>query len=148
MVGAAWISGGGAVFTFVEAYEGVTDIIADKKDVGLAHLANGLGVGLMTLATGKSIIEPLLISMGLSSASVAEGSLFALIFGPWGILVGVLLILAANAWLVSQTRNEIQEWLASTLWRRIPDGESAIPVQFRNSLMEKEAFNALSKGNA
>ena len=139
---------GGAVFTFVEAYEGVTDIIADKKDVGLAHLANGLGVGLMTLATGKSIIEPLLISMGLSSASVAEGSLFALIFGPWGILVGVLLILAANAWLVSQTRNEIQEWLASTLWRRIPDGESAIPVQFRNSLMEKEAFNALSKGNA
>lgn len=139
---------GGIIFTGVEFTAGMVDILDGKRDLGIAHIANALGVGLMTLATGKSIIIPLLISMGLSSASVAEGSLIAMILGPWGILVGVLLILGATAWLVSQTRNEIQEWLASTLWQRLPEGESAIPEQFRNSLMEKEAFIALSKGNA
>ncbi len=138
---------GGLVFTGVEFTDGIIKISDGKTDIGIAHLVNSLGVGLMTLATGKSIILPLLTYLGLSSASVAEGSLFALILGPWGIFVGVLLILGANAWLVSQTRNEIQEWLASTLWRRIPDGDSTIPTQYQNSQMEQDAFKALGTGN-
>ncbi|HGL4531838.1 hypothetical protein [Enterobacter roggenkampii] len=66
------------------------------------------------------------------------------LIGLVGIFVGMLRVLGAGAWLLSHTRNDIQTWLLSTQWRRIPADESDIPAIWPNAQMEKDGYMALN----
>ena len=66
------------------------------------------------------------------------------IIGLAGIFVGMLLVLGAGAWLLSHTRNDIQTWLLSTQWRRVPPGESDIPAICPDAQIEKKGYMALT----
>ncbi|HHA1268769.1 TPA: hypothetical protein ACOELV_003930 [Enterobacter bugandensis] len=66
------------------------------------------------------------------------------LIGLAGIIVGMLLVLGAGAWLLSHSRNDIQTWLLSTQWRQIPPGESDIPAIWPNTQMEKGGYMALN----
>ncbi|MBE3481208.1 hypothetical protein IM295_07745 [Enterobacter cloacae complex sp. P14RS] len=66
------------------------------------------------------------------------------LIGLAGIFVGMLLVLGAGAWLLSHARNDIQTWLLSTQWRRVPPGESDVPAIWSDAQMEKEGYMALT----
>ena len=66
------------------------------------------------------------------------------LIGLAGIFVGMLLVRGAGAWLLSHTRNDIQTWLLSTQWRRVPPGESDVPAIWPDAQMEKDGYMALS----
>ena len=138
---------GGIIYTGVEFYEGLIDIKNHKNDIGMAHLINALGVGWVTVGTGRVITVRLLITFGMSELFVESSALVAFFLGPLGILIGALLVLGAGAWLLGHTRNDIQNWILSTQWRRIPDGEENIPEMYPDSRLEQKAYQALTEHN-
>lgn len=138
---------GGIIYTGVEFYEGLIDIKNHKNDIGMAHLINALGVGWVTVGTGRVITVRLLITFGMSELFVESSALVAFFLGPLGILIGALLVLGAGAWLLGHTRNDIQNWILSTQWRRIPDGEENIPEMYPDSRLEQKAYQALTEQN-
>ncbi|WP_336222115.1 T6SS effector BTH_I2691 family protein [Citrobacter amalonaticus] len=133
---------GGMVYAALEVGDGYADIKVHKTDIGIAHLVNGVGVGLVTVASGSEITIGILTAVGVAEASMAEGTVLAMMLGPAGILFGVALILAAGVYLLLHTRDDFQAWLARTQWRRIPKGESDIPEIYPEK-QELEAFNKL-----
>lgn len=141
--------GGGMVYALQEVLEGRHDLKEDKDAIGIAHLINGAGVGLLTAAGGKEITlaipRKILAYYGLSEAAVDESALVTFILGPWGILIGALVVLASGAYLLSQTRNKVQDWLIGTEWRRIPEGEEDIPAIWYNARMEQESYSKLGE---
>lgn len=136
--------GGGMVYTLTEVLSGREALENGKAGIGIAHLINALGVGMMTVGGGSEIVVAILQFFGVSEAILAGSELVAFFLGPAGIFVGMLLVLGAGAWLLSQTRNDIQTWLLSTQWRRVPPGESDIPAIWPNAYMEKEGYIALT----
>ncbi|TDB61281.1 T6SS effector BTH_I2691 family protein [Photorhabdus khanii] len=85
------------------------------------------------------------IGLGLGYL-VSAVSGFLLIFGalgPLGMFVALVLYFGANIYLAMKKKNEIQKWLASCLWRKIPAGEEDIPAIWPDSRMEVDAFNKL-----
>ena len=131
------------VYAAIEFWNGLSDALDGKFDIGLGHLINSIGVGMMTLGGGSRITIAILSIFGVSETTLA-GSVAAFFLGPAGIFVGMLLVLGAGAWLLSQTRNDIQTWLLSTQWRRLPPGESNIPAIWPNARMEKDSYMALT----
>lgn len=143
-----WIGyGAGMIYAMLEFYEGAVDINNRQFDTGIAHLISGLGVALMTAAGGKAITVQLLLWAGFSEMALGGSALLTFILGPAGLLIGALLILGSGAWLISQTRNPVQDWLLSMKWRRIPEGENNIPAVYSEK-HELEAYQALSKEEA
>jgi len=140
---------GGWVYAAQEYIGGFHDLNEGKKDIGIAHLINGAGVGLLTAAGGKEITialpRKIFAYLGLSEAALDESALVTFILGPWGILIGALVVLASGAYLLSQTRNKVQDWLIGTEWRRIPEGEEDIPVIWYNARMEQESYSKLGE---
>ncbi|MFK3663511.1 T6SS effector BTH_I2691 family protein [Scandinavium sp. NPDC088450] len=140
--------GGGVVYTAVEFWNGLSDALDGKVGVGLGHLINSVGIGMMTVGGGSRITITLISLLGVSKATLAGSELAAFFLGPAGIFVGMLLVLGAGAWLLSHTRNEIQKWLLRTQWRRIPEGEDDIPFIYPNDRMEKDGYMALNAQGA
>ncbi|HEY3983265.1 hypothetical protein [Cedecea sp.] len=60
----------------------------------------------------------------------------------------VRMVLGASAWLLSHTRNNIQNWLLSTQWRRMPPDEGDIPGIYPDARMEKDGYMALNAQGA
>lgn len=139
--------GGGLVYAGVEVGSGWEAWNNGKTDIGIAHLINALGVGMMTVGGGSRITIALISFFGVSDVTLA-GSVAAFFLGPAGIFVGMLLVLGAGTWLLSHTRNDIQNWLLSTQWRRVPPGESDIPVIYPDARMEKDGYMALNARGA
>lgn len=139
--------GGGLVYAATEGWNAGIDLNSGKIDTGIAHLINALGVGMMTVGGGSRITIALISLFGVSDATLA-GSVAAFFLGPAGIFVGMLLVLGAGAWLLSHTRNDIQNWLLSMQWRRVPPGESDIPAIYPNARMEKDGYMALNAQGA
>ncbi|HHB2583413.1 TPA: T6SS effector BTH_I2691 family protein [Enterobacter roggenkampii] len=136
--------GGGLVYTMIEGLNGGVDLYRGKMGEGIAHLINALGVGMMTVGGGSEISVTLLGLAGVSATFIEESTVLAFFLGPAGIFVGMILVLGAGAWLLSHTRNDIQTWLLSTQWRRIPPDESDIPAIWPNAQMEKDGYMALN----
>jgi hypothetical protein len=136
--------GGGVVYTVIEGWNGYDFYWQGNKGVGIAHMINALGIGMMTVGGGSSISIALLVRLGLSQTILNGSELAAFLLGPAGIFVGMLLVLGAGAWLLSHSRNDIQTWLLSTQWRQIPPGESDIPAIWPNAQMEKGGYMALT----
>ncbi|EYU14882.1 T6SS effector BTH_I2691 family protein [Photorhabdus aegyptia] len=63
--------------------------------------------------------------------------------GPVSIFITLLFYFGANIYLAMKKKDEIQEWLAACLWRKIPAGEEDIPAIWPDSRMEMDAFNKL-----
>jgi len=104
---------------------------------------------MMTVGGGSRISVALLTSLfGVSRATLAGSQLAAFLLGPAGIFVGMLLALGAGAWLLIHSRNNIQNWLLSTQWRRVPPGESDIPAIYPDARMEKDGYMALTAQGA
>ncbi|WNN45675.1 MULTISPECIES: hypothetical protein [Winslowiella] len=104
---------------------------------------------MMTVGGGSRISVALLTSLfGVSRATLAGFQLAAFLLGPAGIFVGMLLALGAGAWLLTHSRNNIQSWLLSTQWRRVPPGENDIPAIYPDALMEKDGYMALNAQGA
>lgn len=143
---------GGILYAGLEIAQGMSnmlDEIKENNDIGIAHLVNGLGVGVLAVATSKTLIVRFLTLVSLSAAGIIEGQfIFTMLFGPVGILVGALLVIASGLYLVSQSRNSIQDFLIQTLWRKVPLDEGDVPLIFPNSLKERESFTKLSKDSA
>lgn len=140
-----WLGfGGGMVYTLTEVLSGREALENGKTGIGIAHLINALGVGMMTVGAGSEISVAILARFGLSATILESSELAAFFLGPAGIFIGMLLVLGAGAWLLSQTRNDIQTWLLSMQWRRVPPGESDIPATWPNARMEKEGYMALT----
>lgn len=132
------------VYTLTEVLDGRKALANGKTGIGIAHLINALGVGMMTVGGGSEISVAILARFGLSATILESSELAAFFLGPAGIFFGMLLVVGAGAWLLSQTRNDIQTWLLSTQWRRVPPGESDIQPIYPNAQMEKEGYLALS----
>lgn len=145
----SWLGyGGGLTYTFVEFWNGLSDALDGRLGIGLGHLINSVGVGMMTVGGGSRITIALISFFGVSQATLAGSELAAFLLGPAGIFVGMLLVLGAGAWLLSQARNDIQNWLLSTQWRRVPPGESDIPAIYPDARMEKDGYMALNAQGA
>lgn len=140
-----WLGyGGGLAYSLIEFWNGGVDLYSGKMGGGIAHQINALGVGMMTVGGGSRISIAFISLFGLSETTLAGSELAVFFLGPAGIFVGMLLVLGAGAWLLSQTRNDIQTWLLSTQWRRVPPGESDIPAIWPNARMEKGGYMALT----
>lgn len=135
---------GGVVYAGAEFLSGGVDLYSGKVEVGIAHLINALGVGMMTVGGGSRISIALLSSFGVSQATLAGSELAVFFLGPAGIFVGMLLVLGAGAWLLSRTRNDIQIWLLRMQWRQIPPGEDDIPAIWPDESMEREGYMVLT----
>ncbi|WNN45657.1 T6SS effector BTH_I2691 family protein [Winslowiella toletana] len=140
---------GGVIYSGIEFWNGLSDAFEGKVGTGLGHLINSAGVGMMTVGGGSRISVALLTSLfGVSRATLAGSQLAAFLLGPAGIFVGMLLALGAGAWLLIHSRNNIQSWLLSTQWRRVPPGESDIPAIYPDARMEKDGYMALTAQGA
>lgn len=141
--------GGGLVYAGAEVDSALHAWSNGKKDIGIAHAINALGVGMMTVGGGSKISIAILGRLGLSATMLGSSELAAIFLGPAGIFVGMLLALGAGARLLIHSRNNIQSWLLSTQWRRVPPGESDIPAIYPDARMEKEGYMELiPKGDA
>ncbi|HDJ1438505.1 TPA: hypothetical protein PPN70_000912 [Serratia rubidaea] len=135
---------GGGVYTFIEISAGWSDINSNRFDTGIAHLINGLGIGMMTVGAGSNISWRIFSFIGLSEATLAGSRLVTFFLGPQGIIIGMLLVLGTGAWLLSRTRNDVQNWLLSMQWRQIPPDEADIPMIYPNGRLEQNAYLALT----
>jgi hypothetical protein len=144
----SWLGyGGGLTYSVIEFWNGLSDALDGKLGIGLGHLINSVGVGMMTIGGGSRITIAIFSLFGVADATLA-GSVAAFFLGPAGIFVGMLLVLGSSAWLLSQARNDIQNWLLSTQWRRVPPGESDIPAVYPDARMEKDGYMALNAQGA
>lgn len=135
---------GGMLYVLTEGINGFINIKKQgNRDIGLAHLINSLGVAMMTAGGGNAITVKILLRFGVSISFIEGSALAAFFLGPMGIFVGMLLVLGASAWLLSQTRNDIQKWLLSMQWRLIPAGETDIPEMYPDGEMEQEAYRVI-----
>jgi hypothetical protein len=63
------------------------------------------------------------------------------------IVIAIALMLGAAIYLAFNIKNDIQLWLMSCLWRKIPPGDSAVPEIWPTSAIEIDAFGkALASG--
>ena len=141
--------GGGLIYAGAEVDSALDAWNNGKKNIGIAHAINALGVGMMTVGGGSKISFAILGRLGLSATMLGSSELAVFFLGPAGIFVGMLLALGAGAWLLTHSRNNIQSWLLSTQWRRVPPGENDIPAIYPDARMEKEGYMSLiPKGGA
>ncbi|QGU89190.1 hypothetical protein [Erwinia sorbitola] len=81
----------------------------------------------------------------------AGGLFFAFILKitlvPVLIIIAVVLMLGSALYLALNIKNDIQLWLMSCLWRKIPPGDGAIPEIWPTSAIELEELStALESG--
>ncbi|WP_214086635.1 T6SS effector BTH_I2691 family protein, partial [Photorhabdus heterorhabditis] len=83
------------------------------------------------------------MSLGIAYlvSAVSGGVLVFCSLGPVGVVITLLFYFGANIYLAMKKKDEIQEWLAACLWRKIPVGEKDIPAIWPDSRMELDAFN-------
>ncbi|STV59056.1 Uncharacterised protein [Klebsiella michiganensis] len=66
-----------------------------------------------------------------------------LALGPLGIIICLVLVFGSAIYLASKEKDEIQKWLAATLWRKTPPEDKDMPAIMPTSKIEMDAFNKL-----
>lgn len=120
------------VFKWVGAAAGVVAVLWDTVNgidemffkenysVGVAYLASAIGGGFLWVS-----------AMGWLALS------------PLGIIICLVLVFGSAIYLASKEKDEIQKWLAATLWRKTPPEDKDIPAIMPTSKIEMDAFNKL-----
>ncbi|EPK7282848.1 T6SS effector BTH_I2691 family protein [Citrobacter farmeri] len=118
---------GGAVGLVGVIYDGINAYEEFKKghiDIGIAYIFSAAGGLILTAAV-----------------------IFSIVLSPFWIVVAVALMLGSAIYLALNIKNDIQLWLMSCLWRKIPVGEKTIPDIWPTSRIEMEQLgNALQSG--
>jgi len=70
----------------------------------------------------------------------------SLALGPIGLAIAIGFILGSTIYIAMHDRDDIQKWLAATLWRQIPVEENETPAIWPNVKMEMYQLQALFKG--
>ncbi|WP_175558139.1 hypothetical protein [Nissabacter archeti] len=119
-----WLGGAaGIVGVIFDFYHFVSE--ANNKNAGLAiaYLSSAVGGGILTYAV-----------------------LFNVVLSPSWIIIAVTLMIGAALYLSLNIKNDIQLWLMSCLWRKIPADEKRIPPVLPRETEIKELEKALQSG--
>lgn len=120
-----WLGGAagivGAAFDF---YSFVTEANKGHVDIAVAYLCSSLGGGILAVAVILNVT-----------------------LAPVWIVIAVVLFFGSAIYLALNIKNDVQLWLMSCLWRKIPTDEKEIPPIWPTSSMEMAEFNkALTSG--
>lgn len=96
---------------------------------GFDYLKQG-DYGMMVASFGSSIGGLLL-----------SGIITGLVLGPLGIAWALVLVFGCAIYMALKGDNDIQKWLKSCLWRKVPEGLYGVPAIYPTGIMEMEAFN-------
>ncbi|CNE41288.1 T6SS effector BTH_I2691 family protein [Yersinia pseudotuberculosis] len=120
-----WLGGAaGIVGVMFDFYNFGVEIRKKNYDIAVAYACSAIGGGILTIAVFLNIT-----------------------LAPAWIIVAVVLMIGAAIYLALNIKNDIQLWLMSCLWRKIPTGESIIPAIWPTSSIEIEALGkALQSG--
>ena len=85
---------------------------------------------------------------GVAGGVLTASSVFpALALGPVGIAIVMSLILGSAIYLAMKDNDDVQRWLSTVWWRKIPEGESNVPEIWPTMEMEMAALDKLIKGS-
>jgi hypothetical protein len=123
--GIKWFGGGAGIIGVVfDAVNALSEAWKGYYDTAIAYGLSAFGGGILTY-----------------------GVLFSVVLSPAWIIIAVFLMLGAAIYLSLNIKNDIQLWLMSCLWRKIPPGDSAVPEIWPTSAIEIDAFGkALASG--
>lgn len=84
----------------------------------------------------------------LAGAVLVTSAIFtSLALGPVGLAIAIGFILGSAIYIAMRSRDDIQKWLAATLWRQIPAEESETPAIWPNVQMEMSQLQQLVGGS-
>jgi len=119
-----WLGGAaGIVGVAFDIYNLALEIQKENKDIAIAYACSALGGGILTYAV-----------------------LFNVVLSPAWIIIAVTLMIGAALYLSLNIKNDIQLWLMSCLWRKIPADEKITPPIFPKETEIKELEKALQSG--
>ncbi|WP_455427051.1 hypothetical protein [Dryocola sp. LX212] len=83
----------------------------------------------------------------MAGAALVTSAVFtSLALGPVGLAIAIGFILGSAIYIAMHSRDNIQKWLAATLWRQIPAEEIEIPAIWPNVQMEMSQLQQLVGG--
>ncbi|AIR66364.1 T6SS effector BTH_I2691 family protein [Cedecea neteri] len=84
-----------------------------------------------------------------SGGTLVISAMFSsLSLGPIGLAIAITFVLGSAIYIAMQSRDEIQKWLAATLWRQIPEGENETPAIWPTMQMEMSQLQKLVGNNS
>jgi len=83
------------------------------------------------------------IAGAISSVSglFMSGLITSFVLGPVGIAWGIIFIFGSAIYMSLKGDNDLQKWLKSCLWRKVPQGLYSLPEVYPTQAMEIAAFN-------
>jgi len=115
---------------------------------GVKYCSRAALVGIVWDATNAFdyLLQGDLGMAGASLISAVSGLLLAgiipgLVLGPIGIAWSLIFVFGSAIFLAIKGDNDIQKWLKSCLWRKIPEGLYSLPEIYPSGVMEIAAFN-------
>ncbi|MTD29077.1 T6SS effector BTH_I2691 family protein [Erwinia sorbitola] len=120
-----WLGGiAGIIGVVFDSYNFLDEFNKKNYDIAAAYFVSALGGGILFFAFMLKItLVPVLI------------------------IIAVVLMLGSALYLALNIKNDIQIWLMSCLWRKIPPGDGAIPEIWPTSAIELEELStALESG--
>ncbi|MBE3177899.1 hypothetical protein INF83_09250 [Enterobacter cloacae complex sp. P3B] len=73
--------------------------------------------------------------------ALLSGIITGLVLGPLGIAWALVLVFGCAIYMALKGVNDIQKWLKSCLWRKVPEGLYGAPAIYPTGIMEMDAFN-------
>ena len=73
--------------------------------------------------------------------ALLSGIITGLVLGPLGIAWALVLVFGCAIYMALKGGNDIQKWLKSCLWRKVPEGLYGAPAIYPTGIMEMDAFN-------
>ncbi|MEG6444997.1 hypothetical protein [Enterobacter roggenkampii] len=110
------------------SYAAIVGVFWDGLN-GFDYLKQG-DYGMMVASFGSSIGGLLL-----------SGMITGLVLGPLGIAWALVLVFGCAIYMALKGDNDIQKWLKSCVWRKVPEGLYGVPTIYPTGIMEMEAFN-------
>lgn len=118
-------------FVRIGAAAGVIAVLWDLAYMVSSFRAGNIGSGIAYMASSIGGVFLWVSAMGW------------LALGPLGIIICLVLVFGSAIYLASKEKDEIQKWLAATLWRKTPPEDKDIPAIMPTSKIEMDAFNKL-----
>lgn len=73
--------------------------------------------------------------------ALLSGIITGIVLGPLGIAWSLILVFGCAIYMALKGDNDIQKWLKSCLWRKVPEGLYGAPAIYPAGIMEMEVFN-------
>jgi hypothetical protein len=85
----------------------------------------------------------------IAGGVLVSSSIFSsLALGPIGLAIAIGFVLGSAIYITMHSRDDVQKWLAATLWRKLPVDENDTPEIWPNIQMEMSQLQELVGGNA